>query len=41
MLIKLASWGEGKSLAEVAATMRDYGRRNISVASELLPGKTT
>jgi PTS system mannose-specific IIA component len=41
MLIKLASWGEGKSLAEVAATMRDYGRRNISVASELLPGKAT
>jgi PTS system mannose-specific IIA component len=39
MLIKLASWGEGKSLADVAATMRDYGRRNISVASELLPGK--
>ena len=39
MLIKLASWGEGKSLAEVAATMRDYGRRNISVATELLPGK--
>jgi PTS system mannose-specific IIA component len=41
MLIKLASWGEGKSLADVAATMRDYGRRNISVASELLPGKAT
>jgi PTS system mannose-specific IIA component len=39
MLIKLASWGEGKSLAEVATTMRDYGRRNISVASELVPGK--
>jgi PTS system mannose-specific IIA component len=39
MLIKLASWGEGKSLAEVASTMRDYGRRNISVANELLPGK--
>jgi PTS system mannose-specific IIA component len=37
MLIKLASWGEGKSLGEVAATMKDYGRRNISVASELLP----
>ena len=39
MLIKLASCGEGKPLAEVAATMRDYGRRNISVASELLPGR--
>jgi PTS system mannose-specific IIA component len=39
MLIKLASWGEGKPLAEIASTMRDYGRRNISVASELLPGK--
>jgi PTS system mannose-specific IIA component len=37
MLIKLASWGEGKSLAEVASTMKEYGRRNISVASELLP----
>jgi PTS system mannose-specific IIA component len=37
MLIKLASWGEGKALGEVAATMKDYGRRNISVASELLP----
>jgi len=39
MLIKLASWGEGKSLAEVASTMKDYGRRNISVASEILPEK--
>ena len=37
MLIKLASWGEGKSLSEVATTMKDYGRRNISVASEILP----
>jgi PTS system mannose-specific IIA component len=39
MLIKLASWGEGKSLAEVASTIRDYGRRDIRVATELLPGK--
>lgn len=39
MLIKLASWGEGKTLAEVATTMKEYGRRNISVASELLPGE--
>jgi len=37
MLIKLATLGEEKSLEDLAAFIKDYGRRNISVASELLP----
>jgi len=38
MLIKLATLREAKPLEELAAMIREYGRRNISVASELLPG---
>jgi PTS system mannose-specific IIA component len=37
MLIKLATMTETKSLDELAAFIKDYGRRNISVASEILP----
>ena len=37
MLIKLATLGEEKSLEDLATFIKDYGRRNISVASELLP----
>ena len=38
MLIKLATIGDEKSLADLAIFIKDYGRRNISVASEILPG---
>jgi len=38
MLVKLATLSEHKPLGELAAFIRDYGQRNISVASELLPG---
>jgi PTS system mannose-specific IIA component len=38
MLIKLATLGEDKSLEELATFIKEYGQRNISVASELLPG---
>jgi PTS system mannose-specific IIA component len=37
MLIKLATLGEVGSLEELAAFIKEYGQRNISVASELLP----
>jgi PTS system mannose-specific IIA component len=37
MLIKLATLGEEKPLDELAAFIKIYGQRNISVASELLP----
>jgi PTS system mannose-specific IIA component len=37
MLIKLATLREEKSLPDLAAFVRDYGRRNISVASAILP----
>ena len=37
MLIKLATLGEPKSLEELARFIKEYGRRNISVASELIP----
>ena len=37
MLIKLATLSETKSVEELAAFIKDYGRRNISVASEILP----
>ena len=37
MLIKLATMKEVKSLSELATFIKEYGRRNISVASELLP----
>jgi PTS system mannose-specific IIA component len=38
MLIKLATLQEEKSLEELATFIKEYGQRNISVASELLPG---
>ena len=38
MLIKLATLDEEKTLEELAVFVKEYGRRNISVASELLPG---
>jgi PTS system mannose-specific IIA component len=37
MLIKLATLREDKPLEELAAFIKSYGRRNISVASEILP----
>jgi PTS system mannose-specific IIA component len=36
MLIKLATGVEPQSLEDLAAFIKDYGRRNISVASEIL-----
>ena len=38
MLIKLATMAEQKPLDELATFIKEYGQRNISVASELLPG---
>ena len=38
MLIKLATLREEQSLEELATFIKEYGQRNISVASELLPG---
>ena len=37
MLIKLATLGEDKPLEELARFIKQYGQRNISVASEILP----
>ena len=37
MLIKLATLREDKQLDELATFVKEYGRRNISVASEILP----
>jgi PTS system mannose-specific IIA component len=37
MLIKLATLGEEKSLEDLARFIKEYGQRNISVASELVP----
>lgn len=37
MLIKLATMGEEMPLEELATFIKEYGQRNISVASELLP----
>jgi PTS system mannose-specific IIA component len=37
MLIKLATLSEEKPLEELAIFIKEYGQRNISVASELLP----
>jgi PTS system mannose-specific IIA component len=37
MLIKVATLAEKKPLEELAAMIRDYGQRNIRVASEFLP----
>ncbi len=41
MLIKLATLCEDKPLEELATFIKEYGQRNISVASELLPGART
>jgi len=38
MLVKLATLSEDKPLEELATFIKEYGQRNISVASELLPG---
>jgi PTS system mannose-specific IIA component len=38
MLVKLAGLKDGHSLHEAAEIARDYGRRNISVASDILTG---
>ena len=37
MLIKLATMTEKKPLEQLAAFIKDYGQRNIRVASEILP----
>jgi PTS system mannose-specific IIA component len=37
MLIKLATMSDEKSLEDLASFIKSYGRRNISVASEILP----
>ena len=37
MLIKLATLTEDKPVEELATFVKEYGQRNISVASELLP----
>jgi PTS system mannose-specific IIA component len=37
MLIKLATMTEPRSLDELAAFIKEYGQRNIRVASEILP----
>ncbi len=37
MLIKLATLRDEKPLDELATFVKEYGRRNISVASEILP----
>jgi PTS system mannose-specific IIA component len=37
MLIKLATLREEKTLEDLAVFVKDYGRRNISVAREILP----
>ena len=41
MLIKLATLGEDRPLEELAAFIKSYGQRNISVASEILPEADT
>lgn len=41
MLIKLATLTEEKELEDLAAFVKDYGRRNISVAREILPEEGT
>jgi PTS system mannose-specific IIA component len=39
MLIKLCTLREEKPLGELASFVKQYGQRNISVASEILPGE--
>lgn len=38
MLIKLCTMRDEKPLEELASFVKQYGQRNISVASEILPG---
>ena len=38
MLIKLASFRGDRSLAEIAAFIREYGQKNIALAGEVLKG---
>ena len=40
MLIKLATLREEQTLEDLARYIKDYGQRNISVASELLPERS-
>jgi hypothetical protein len=37
MLIKLATLRDAKPLEELASFIKQYGQRNISMASEILP----
>jgi PTS system mannose-specific IIA component len=37
MLIKLATLSDDRPLEELATFIKNYGQRNISVASEILP----
>jgi len=39
MLVKLAGSKGEESLEDMATTAKEYGQRNISVASQLLPGE--
>ena len=39
MLIKLATYREGKSLEELASFIKTYGQKNISIGSEILRGR--
>ncbi len=41
MLIKLATLSEDKTLEELATFIKNYGQRNISVASEILPERNS
>jgi len=41
MLIKLATLRDQKPLAELAAFIKEYGQRNISVASQILPQESS
>ncbi|MCH8084140.1 MAG: PTS sugar transporter subunit IIA [Myxococcales bacterium] len=41
MLIKLATLTEDKTLEELATFIKNYGQRNISVASEILPERNS
>ena len=41
MLVKIARPPDGITLHELAELAKDYGRRNISVASDILSGRTS
>ena len=41
MLVKVARPPDGITLHELAELAKDYGRRNISVASDILSGRTS